>query len=88
MQREVTVINKLGLHARASAKLVAQATQFQSEIKLQKAHMEVNAKSILGVMMLAAAKGTVLTLVADGADETAALDALQALVERRFDEAE
>jgi phosphocarrier protein len=88
MRREVTIINKLGLHARAAAKLVAMATQFQSEIKLQKAHMEVNAKSILGVMMLAAAKGTPLALVADGPDEADALDALQALVERRFDEAE
>ena len=88
MQRDITIINKLGLHARAAAKLVAQATQFKSDIKLQKAHMEVNAKSILGVMMLAAAKGSVVTLSADGPDETAALDALQALVERRFDEAE
>jgi phosphocarrier protein HPr len=87
-RRDVTIINKLGLHARAAAKLVAQASQFNSDIKLAKAQTEVNAKSILGVMMLAAAKGSVLSISADGPDEGAALDALQALVERRFDEAE
>lgn len=87
-ERTVTIINKLGLHARAAAKLVAQATKFKCAIHLAKAHTEVNAKSILGVMMLAAAKGTELKIIAQGEDAEEALDALQALVERRFDEEE
>ncbi len=87
-QRQVTIVNKLGLHARAAAKLVATAARFESEIKLLKAHAEVNAKSILGVMMLAAAKGSELTLVAEGNDESEALDALENLIARRFDEDE
>jgi phosphotransferase system HPr (HPr) family protein len=88
IRRSVTIINKLGLHARAAAKLVALASQFRSDIKLVKKSTEVNGKSILGVMMLAAAKGTELKLTANGADETKALDALEALIGRRFDEAE
>ncbi|HEX23108.1 MAG TPA: HPr family phosphocarrier protein [Chromatiales bacterium] len=87
-QRRVTIVNKLGLHARAAAKLVATAGRFESEIKLLKAHAEVNAKSILGVMMLAAAKGSELTLIAEGTDESDALDALEDLIARRFDEDE
>jgi phosphocarrier protein HPr len=86
--RPVTIINKLGLHARAAAKLVALASQYACEIKLVKNTTEVNAKSILGVMMLAAAKGTELELHADGADEIAAVDALLDLIDRRFDEGE
>jgi len=87
-QRTITIINKLGLHARAAAKLVALAGQFASDIKLVKAGKEVNGKSILGVMMLAAAKDSQLDIIAEGDDELEALDALQALIERRFDEAE
>jgi len=87
-RRSVTIINKLGLHARAAAKLVALASQFGSDIKLVKNTTEVNGKSILGVMMLAAAKGTELELIANGADEIKALDALEDLVARRFDEVE
>lgn len=88
LRRQVTIINKLGLHARAAAKLVGLASQFESEIKLAKGSNEVNGKSILGVMMLAAAKNTELLFTADGPDETEALDSLQALVERYFDEGE
>lgn len=88
IQRHITIINKLGLHARAAAKLVSLASQFESDIKLIKNTHEVNAKSILGVMMLAAAKNTVLELTADGPDEAEAMDALQALVEKYFDEGE
>ncbi len=88
IQRRITIINKLGLHARAAAKLVALASRFECEIKLCKQATEVNGKSILGVMMLAAAKGTELMLTADGRDENTALDALEALFARRFDEAE
>ncbi len=87
-RRFVTIINKLGLHARAAAKLVALTSQFDSDIKLVKNTTEVNGKSILGVMMLAAAKGTELELIADGADEIKALDALEELIIRRFDETE
>ncbi|MBL1277971.1 MAG: HPr family phosphocarrier protein [Ectothiorhodospiraceae bacterium] len=89
IRRPVTIINKLGLHARAAAKLVSLASRYASEIKLTKnATTEINGKSILGVMMLAAAKGTELELIADGSDEAAAIDAIEALIERRFDEAE
>jgi phosphotransferase system HPr (HPr) family protein len=88
IRRPVTIINKLGLHARAAAKLVALAGQFGCDIKLLKNSTEVNGKSILGVMMLAAAKGTELELIADGGDEVPALDALEELIGRRFDEAE
>jgi phosphocarrier protein len=86
IRRRITIINKLGLHARAAAKLVGVAARFQCEIKLIHGSKEVNGKSILGVMMLAAAKGTELEFTADGPDEVEALDALQALVERYFDE--
>lgn len=88
LQRQITIINKLGLHARAAAKLVGLASQFESNITVAKNGNEVNSKSILGVMMLAAAKNTELLFSADGADEVEALDALQALVERYFDEDE
>jgi phosphocarrier protein HPr len=88
IEREVTIINKLGLHARAAAKLVALASRFKSDIHLAKAHTQVNAKSILGVMMLAAAKGTPLTILAEGDDADEALDALEDLIDRRFEEDE
>jgi len=88
IRRPVTIINKLGLHARAAAKLVGLASQFDCEIKLLRGVTEVNGKSILGVMMLAAAKGTELELIADGEDEVLALDALVALIGGRFDEIE
>jgi phosphocarrier protein HPr len=87
-QRHITIINKLGLHARAAAKLVSLASRFACDIRLLKDSTEVNGKSILGVMMLAAAQGTELELVADGEDEVEALDALEDLIARRFDEAE
>lgn len=86
--RKITIINKLGLHARAAAKLVGLATQFKSDIRLAKGTTEVNGKSILGVMMLAAAINTHLEIIADGPDELAALDALEDLINRRFGEDE
>ena len=85
-QREVEVVNKLGLHARASAKLVQLVQGFKSTIWLVGEGREVNAKSIMGVMMLAAGIGTPLTLRAEGPDEAQALDAVAALFERKFDE--
>jgi phosphocarrier protein len=83
---QVVILNKLGLHARAAAKLVTVAAGFACEIRLLRGSREVNAKSIMGVMMLAAAKGTQLEIVAEGEDAPAALAALAALIERRFDE--
>lgn len=85
---QVTIKNKLGLHARAAAKLVNTASHFSSEVKLQKGSNEVNGKSIMGVMMLAASKGSKINLIADGDDEKAAIDALVRLVNNRFEEAE
>ncbi|HEY3520708.1 MAG TPA: HPr family phosphocarrier protein [Rhodanobacteraceae bacterium] len=85
-ERQITVSNKLGLHARASAKLVQLVQDFRSQVWLVNGTREVNAKSIMGVMMLAAGIGTPLTLRADGPDEEQALYAVAALFERKFDE--
>jgi len=87
MERTVTIINKLGLHARAAAKLVTLAASFKSDIRVRKDSKEVSGKSIMGVMMLAAAKGSRLTFRAEGPDAEKALDALEALIGRKFDEA-
>jgi phosphocarrier protein len=86
VEREIVVSNKLGLHARASAKLVQLVQGFKSTVWLVGGGREVNAKSIMGVMMLAAGIGTPLTLRAEGPDEDAALEAVAALFERKFDE--
>ncbi len=85
-ERMVTVSNKLGLHARAAAKLVHTAGRYQSTVEIVHGERHVNAKSILGVMMLAAGKGTVLQVCADGVDAEEAVDALESLFGRRFDE--
>jgi len=85
---ELTIVNKLGLHARASAKLTKLASDFQSEVWLTRNGRRVNAKSIMGVMMLAAGKGAVVTVEADGADAEAALAAIRALIADRFGEGE
>ena len=86
MERTVTIVNKLGLHARAAAKLVTLASKFASDVRVRKDAREVSGKSIMGVMMLAAAKGSTLTLIAEGADAMQALDELDALIARKFDE--
>lgn len=86
--REVEIVNKLGLHARASAKLTQLASGFQSEIWLSRSGRRVNAKSIMGVMMLAAGKGSTVLLEAEGPDAEAALDALARLISERFGEGE
>ena len=86
LEREITISNKLGLHARASAKLVQVLHGFQSSAFLVCRGKEVNAKSIMGVMMLAAGLGTPVTLRTEGADEEAAMNAMIELFERRFDE--
>ena len=82
------IVNKLGLHARAAAKLTHLASDFRSEIWLSRSGRRVNAKSIMGVMMLAAGKGSQVVLEADGADAEAALAALAKLIADRFGEGE
>jgi phosphocarrier protein len=86
LEKEIVVTNKLGLHARASAKLVQLVQSFKSTVWLISKGREVNAQSIMGVMMLAAGIGTPLTVRADGPDESAALDAVVELFNRKFDE--
>lgn len=86
IRRDLKVINRLGLHARATAKLVHVLSAFQSQATLEVRGREVNAKSIMGVMLLAAGPGAEVVLRVDGADEQAAADAVAALFERRFDE--
>jgi len=85
---ELTIVNKLGLHARASAKLTQVASGFHSDVWLARNGRRVNAKSIMGVMMLAAGKGAAITVEAEGADAEAALAAIRALVADRFGEGE
>ncbi len=85
---EVEIINKLGLHARASTKLTQTASKFASEIWITRNGRRVNAKSIMGVMMLAAAKGSFVTLEANGTDEKEAIDGLTALIGDYFGEGE
>jgi len=87
-QREVEIVNKLGLHARASAKLTQLAAKFQSEVQISRNGRKVNAKSIMGVMMLAAGKGSKITLEVEGPDEEEALAAICALIGDNFGEGE
>ena len=88
LKREITIINKLGLHARAAAKFVTLAAGFDAEVRLLRSGREVNGKSIMGVMMLAAACGTRLELHASGPEAEQALEHLEGLILRRFDEDE
>jgi phosphocarrier protein HPr len=88
VKQEVEIINKLGLHARASTKLTQTASQYKSEVWLERNNRRVNAKSIMGVMMLAASKGSKVVVEATGPDEAAALEALLALINNRFGEPE
>ncbi len=85
---DAQIVNKLGLHARASAKLTQLASGFKSEIWISRSGRRVNAKSIMGVMMLAAGKGVTVTIEADGADADAALEAMRELIANRFGESE
>jgi phosphocarrier protein len=86
LERELTISNRLGLHARATAKLVQLLSSFRCNATLLAKGREVNAKSIMGVMLLAAGQGTPVTVRVDGEDEASALEAVIALFERRFDE--
>ena len=88
VEKQLTIINKLGLHARATAKLIGVSSNFTSRIQLIRDGRAVDAKSIMSVMMLAASKGTVLTVTADGEDEEAALAALENLINDYFGEGE
>jgi phosphocarrier protein len=85
-QREIEIVNKLGLHARASAKLTQLAAKSQCDVSLARNGRKVNAKSIMGVMMLAAGKGSRITLETDGPDETEAMDAIVVLIGDCFGE--
>lgn len=85
-EKTVTIVNKLGLHARASSKLVQLANNFKSEITVARGSRVVNAKSIMGLMMLAASKGTEICLKTDGEDEDAAMEALTILIADKFGE--
>lgn len=88
IERDIEIQNKLGLHARAAAKLVHTSARFKSDIKIRKGEEEVDGKSILGILLLAAGRGSVITVRANGADEHEAMDAIQQLIDRKFDEVE
>ncbi len=86
--QDIEIINKLGLHARAAAKFVSIASGFSSHVDVEKNGQRINGKSIMGVMMLAAAKGSSITLHIDGDDSQACVNALTSLINNRFDEDE
>ena len=86
ISRTVTVVNQLGIHARAAAKFVHLATRFVARVRVARDGREVDGKSIMGILLLAAARGTLITISADGIDEGAALDALATLVDSGFGE--
>ena len=85
---QITIINKLGLHARAASKLVTLAANYDCDIKILYKSKKANGKSIMGVMMLAAGKGSIISIITDGIDENQALEELEKLINNRFDEAE
>ena len=86
IKNDFEIINRLGLHARAAAKLVHEAGRFRSEITLAKDGEEVDAKSILGILLLAASQGTTVSVACDGEDEAEAMNAIGALINDRFGE--
>jgi phosphocarrier protein HPr len=88
LKQEIEIINKLGLHARASAKITQLAAQFKCDVNLLRNNRKVNAKSIMGVMMLAASKGAKIEIETSGDDEQAAMDALRRLINNKFGEGE
>ncbi|MFW5450609.1 MAG: HPr family phosphocarrier protein [Methylophagaceae bacterium] len=88
IEQTFTIINKLGLHARAAAKLVTTASQFEADIQITKGERTVNGKSIMGLMMLAAAKGTKITVCANGDDAQHAIQSIELLINDYFEEGE
>ena len=88
LSRDIEIINKLGMHARAAAKFVKLASTFSSQVEIERAGRRVNGKSIMGVMMLAASKGSQVTIHTDGDDAETGIDQLEELINNRFDEDE
>ncbi len=88
VKKEIAIINRLGLHARAAAKFVKLANRFKASVKIEKAGILIDGKSILGILTLAAVQGTNITLKISGTDEKSALNALISLIENRFEEEE
>ena len=88
ISKDIEIINKLGMHARAAAQFVQLASSFSSNIEIEKDSQRVNGKSIMGVMMLAASKGSNITLYADGEDENDSINKLEELINNRFNEDE
>lgn len=86
MKKSYEILNKLGLHARAAAQFVKVASSFESDLSISKGDQQVNGKSIMGIMMLAAGQGSIVELEAEGEDAEALLDALGILIEARFNE--
>jgi len=88
IERDIEIKNKLGLHARAAAKLVHTAARFKCDIKIRKGEEEVDGKSILGILLLAAGRGSTIRVKTDGPDERDALEAIEKLIDAKFDELE
>ncbi len=88
LEKKVTITNRLGLHARAAAKFVKLANRFKASVKIEKDGVQIDGKSILGILTLAAVQGTKITLTVSGTDEKAAMKALVFLIENRFEEEE
>jgi phosphocarrier protein HPr len=88
IERDIEIKNKLGLHARAAAKLVHTAARFKCDIKIRKGDEEVDGKSILGILLLAAGRGSTIKVRTNGIDEREALDAIEKLIDAKFDELE
>lgn len=88
IRKELEIVNRLGLHARAAAKLVHTAARFNSEVKVRKGEEEVDGKSILGILLLAAGKGTTITVTTDGVDEDMAMHSIEKLIAEKFDESD
>lgn len=86
VKKEIEIVNKLGLHARPAALLVQKVGKFKSEISLEKEGQKINGKSIMGVMMLAAERGSIIVIRAEGEDEAEAVEALVKLIESKFEE--
>jgi phosphocarrier protein HPr len=86
LEKKVAIINRLGLHARAAAKFVKLANRFRASVKIEKEGVQIDGKSILGILTLAAVQGTEITLKVSGKDEKAAMKALIFLIENRFEE--
>lgn len=86
IEKDIKVVNEMGLHARPAAMLAQTAAKFAAEIKMARRGIEINAKSIMGIMMLAAEHGSILHFTFEGADETAAADAIASLFENKFEE--